>query len=153
MNHFQAVEQILAELAFLDLGLEIFVGGRHDSDVDRKRHPAAYSLDDSLLQRPQDLGLTGQVELPNLVEEQGAAVGRFELSGAAVDSSGDAFLDAKQLGLEKSLGQGGAVERDERAVGSGARLVDGFRDQFLSGPAFTADKNVDVGIPNLPDQP
>src|SRR6185295_13838395 len=42
-------------------------------------------------------------------------------------------LEPEQLGLEELLRQGGAIDRDERAVRSRRPLVDQPRDDFLAG--------------------
>ncbi len=51
---------------------------------------------------------------------------------------------AEQLALQQRLGDGGAVNRQERPVGPAAVVVDGAGDQFLAGAALAEDEDVDV---------
>src|SRR5262249_29990183 len=74
-------------------------------------------------------------QLPHLVQEQGAA-GR-QLEAAALESIGageSPALVTEQLGLDQRLRQRRAVDRHERTVGPGTRLVDRAREHLLAGP-------------------
>ena len=71
--------------------------------------------------RAQQLGLQAGVHLADFVEQQGAAVGLLELADAAGDGAGEgALLVAEQFGFQQVLGDGGAVDGDERLVARGA---------------------------------
>src|SRR4051794_6618072 len=77
----EAVIQILAERALMDLLLEVAVRGRDDPAVDllalRRSHPAEVAG----RERAQELGLYGRVELAHLVEEERAARGLADEAG------------------------------------------------------------------------
>ena len=83
--------------------------------------------DDPLLERAQQLHLQRERHLADLVEEQRAAVGRLELALLVGDRAGEGALHvAEQLALEQVLGDGAAVDGDERlawraASGCGSR--------------------------------
>ncbi len=79
-QHVQPVEQVLAEMPFLDPLEQPAVGRRDDADVDLDRLAAADRLDGAFLQRAQQLHLGGQRQLRDLVQEQRAAVGFDELA-------------------------------------------------------------------------
>ncbi len=51
---------------------------------------------------------------------------------------------AEQLAFQQRLGDGGAVDRQERLVGAAAVLVQGAGDQFLAGAALAEDQHVDI---------
>ena len=65
------------------------------------------------MQHAEDFRLRGEAQVADLIEEQGAAVGRFEFSDAPIDAGGDAFFDAKKFGFYQVFRQCRAVESDE----------------------------------------
>ena len=72
-------------------------------------------IDLALLQGAQQLDLGFERQLADLVEEQRAAVGFLELADAPVDGAGErALLVAEQDALDQVLGDGAAVDGDER---------------------------------------
>ena len=69
----------------------------------------------------------------------------LELADAPAVGAGEgALLVAEQLALQQRLGDGGAVDRQERLVGPAAVLVEGAGDQLLAGAALAEDQDVDV---------
>ena len=73
-------------------------------------------------------------------------IGRLELADLLLGRAGErAFLVAEQLAFQKRLGDGGAVEADERPFAALAGKVDGAGDQLLAGAAFAADQHRRVG--------
>src|SRR5207247_5495788 len=76
----QPVEEIASERAPLDLGLEVLVGGGYEADVDVDGPVGAHRGHLLLLDGPQELALEVQGHLPDLVEEEGAAVGHLEVA-------------------------------------------------------------------------
>ena len=69
-------------------------------------------------------------------------VGRLELADHPLGRAGErALLVAEQLALQQRLGQGGAVEADERPVPPRAARVDRPGDQFLADAALAADQH------------
>ena len=123
----EAVVEILAEAAGADLLLEVAVGRGDDADVDLLGLAVADAEDDALLQRAEELHLEVQRQLADLVEEERALVGRLELAGPRRDRAGEGALHvAEELALDQVLGDGAAVDGDERArsrgcCGGGAR--------------------------------
>jgi hypothetical protein len=136
-----AIEQILAEAAGLDLVAEVAVGRADEAKVDLGHAPAD-RLDLPLLQRAQQLDLDVQRDLADLVEEQGAGVGLDEATLARARGAGEgALLVAEQLALEDRLRQRGAVGRDQLARGAGAVLVDVAGEQLLAGAALAEQQH------------
>ena len=83
LHHVQPEEEVLAEPAGADGRFQVAIGGGDDAHVEcarvRWRPPAEFAL----LQHAQQLGLQIHGQVANFVEEDGAAVGRFEQSRLA----------------------------------------------------------------------
>src|SRR5690606_13754618 len=93
------------------------------------------------LQRAQDLGLCGKAKLADLVEKQSPSVGKAELAGIAPKGAREgALFVAEQLALDQGFGNGGAIDRDERAVGSRAVAMEEERNDILAGPRRAFDE-------------
>ena len=119
----QPEEQILAEVAVGHRVLEPAVGGRHDAHVDPLRGLGAEALEVTGLERAKELGLRVCAEVADLVQEQRAQMSQLESAQAALGRAGEgAALVAEHLGLDQVAGDGGAVDRDERAGRSAGSL-------------------------------
>jgi hypothetical protein len=116
-----------------------------DAHRDRHRPRAADPHHLALFQHPQQAGLQAEGHLADLVEEQGAAVGRLEQPGvAAAARAGErAFLVAEQLRFQQRLGDRAAVHRDEGAQGGAVRAlaVDGLGHQLLAAAGLALDQH------------
>ena len=78
---------------------------------------AADTLEGLVLEHAEQLGLERGPDVADLVEEHRPAVRDLELAALLLVGPGErALLVAEQLGLEKLLGQGHAVDHDERLV-------------------------------------
>ncbi len=121
--------------------------GRGDhAHVDLHGTRAANPLQFALLQHTQQLGLEGRRDFADLVEEDGAAVGRFETSAPRRHGSGEgALFVAEQFRFEQVFRQRSAVEAHVRAVGARRMVVDGVGDEFLAGAGFATQQ--DRGVP------
>ena len=116
----EPVVEVLAEAPGADLVLEDAVGRGDDADVDLLGLAVADAEDDALLQRAQQLHLQVERQLADLVEEERAAVGRLELAGPRRDGAGEGALHVpEELTLDEVLGDGAAVDDDERPVRRG----------------------------------
>jgi hypothetical protein len=90
------------------------VGVRDHPHVGSDRLVATDPLERLLLQQPQDLR-PGRRHVADLVEEQRAAVALLELADPTPLGAGEGPpLVAEQLALQRRLGDGGAVDRQER---------------------------------------
>ena len=111
-----AVEEVLAEAPGLHLGGEIAVRRGDDADVDLHvlaGRRGAGSI--SSCEHAEELHLEVQRQLADLVEEERAAVGLLEEAAAVGRRVGErALLVAEELALEEVLGDGAAVDGDER---------------------------------------
>ena len=93
-----------------------------------------------------NLTWSGERDVADFVEEQGAALGQLDLADGRLDRAGEgAALIAEQLGLEQVFGDRGAVDGDEFALGARALVVDRAGEQFLAGAAGAEQHHRDVG--------
>ncbi len=124
--------------------------------MDGERSVAADPLERPFLQEAEQLRLHRRPELRDLVEEQGPAVGEFDPSLLARESTGEgAFLVAEQLALEEGLRDRGAVDRDERGGTPRTEVVKGAGDQLFprSRLPLKEDRRVGRGdLLNLPTE-
>ena len=140
----QAVEKIFAELLFLHRRFQVAMRGGDDAHVHRDRFLAAQALEASFLQHAQQFHLRARGQVADFIEEDRAAVGLLEAADAARVRAGErAAFVAEEFALQQRLGDGGAVDGDERLLRAVAVLVDGARDQFLAGAGFAADEHGD----------
>ena len=113
----QAVVQVLAKAAGVDLVEQVAVAGGDDAGVDADRVRVADALELALLQHAQQLHLQLGRRGVDFVEEDRAGVGGFEAAGAVVDGAGERAADvAEQFAFEQALAERAAVDADERAV-------------------------------------
>ncbi len=136
----EPVEEVLAEVPLGDRRAEVDVGGGEDPHVDldrllAERHHLA------LLQHPQQLGLEGQRQVADLVEEEGAAVGLEEAAAAALDPGRHPGADAEQLGLEQLGRDRRAVDRHEGPARPLGAVVQGARHVLLAGAGLAEDED------------
>ncbi len=97
------------------------------------------------MQHAQQLGLHGQRQLTHFIQEQGAAIGQFELAPALVQRAGKGAAHMpEQFAFDQGLGQGGAVEADQRFVGARRGGVDRLGHQLLADPGFAGDQHGQV---------
>ena len=116
----QPVEEVLAELARCHGLLERLVGGGDDAHIHLDGLVAADALERAGLQHAQDLGLRGGGHVADLVEEERAAVALLEFADALEGGAGEgAAFVAEQFAFEQLLGDGGAVDGQERLFGCG----------------------------------
>ena len=113
----------------------------------------AQALDLAVLEHAQqrDLGFCGQIA--DFVEEDRAAVGRFESSETSLQRARErALLVAEELRRDERGRDGRAVHANERASGPMRLLVDGSRDQLLAAAGFAQDQDRGIGGGDLVDQ-
>ena len=121
-----------------------------DAHVDPPALVLAHAPDLPLLQRAQQLDLHAGRDLADFVEQQRPAVGRLEQARAVLRRAGErAARVAEELALEQGLGDGAAVDRDERPRRARGLLVDQPRDPLLARSALAGDEHggIDLGHP------
>ncbi len=138
----QTEQQILAERAIFDQGMQVRVGRRHNPHVGLDRRFGAEGPVLPVLQEPQQRHLGAAIEGIDFVEQQGASLGErnqallrrtcIRVSAAAV---------AEKLILDQRVGQCTAVHRDKGPFPAWAQIVQGTRNQLLAGTRFAADQD------------
>ena len=129
----QPIEQVLAKPSLGDHAAQVAVGGGDDADVDLGGVRVADPLELALLQHPQQLHLQRRAHRPDFVEEQRAFVRLLDAALAVADGAGERAADvAEQLGLEQRLGNGAAVQGDERMAASRTVVMDRARDDLFA---------------------
>ena len=139
-EHHHAMVEVAAERAGLDQLFEIAMGGDHDAHIHGGGLVGADALHLAFFEHAQQLGLHGGGHVADFVEEQRAAMGLLEFAGVALGGAGErALLVAEEFAFDQLGGNGGAVQRDERAAGAMALFMQGARHQFLAGAGFAID--------------
>src|SRR5262249_11738223 len=145
--------QVLAEAALPDQLLQVLVGGGDDAHVHRHGVAGADPLEGHFLQNAQELGLHLQVDVADLVEKERTAVGQLEAADLVPVGARKSPLDvSEKLTFQEALGQGGAVDRNERLFGPVAVLVQGPGQHFLAGAALPTDEHHRIAGRNLAHQ-
>ena len=86
-----------------------------------------------------------QRKIADLVEEDRAAVSGFEHPFALAVGAGErAAHMAEEIGEEQGLGEGGAVDGDERPAGAGAAAMETPGRELLAGAALAQDQHRQV---------
>src|SRR5437763_622465 len=83
-----AVIEVLAKTSFLDGLIELAIRRRHDPDVGGTVRRLADTPELAVLEETQQLRLSGERHLANLVEKERPAVGRLDQSRAIAIGSG-----------------------------------------------------------------
>ena len=147
----EAVKQVFAETPLTHHLVEIQVGGGDDAHVGAAGHRVAHALVFLVLDEAQQLGLQGEREVTDLVEEQGAAIGLADPALGALAGAGEGALGmAEQLALHQLGGQRRAVDGHAGALGAAAPAMDGARQLALAGAGLTENEDVGIGRRHLP---
>ncbi|QJE81303.1 Uncharacterized protein PA52Ts1_6347 [Pseudomonas aeruginosa] len=149
-DHVEAVEQVLAELALGDHRAQVAVGRGKDAHIGAAGHRIADAFVFLVLDEAQQLGLQGQREVADLVEEQGAAVSLADPAQGAFGGTGEgAATVPEQFAFHQFGGQRRAVDGDLGLLRAFAPGVDGACQFALAGAGFAEDEDVGVGRRDL----
>ena len=144
--------QIMPELAASHQLFEGLVGRRDHAQVHLQRLGRADGHDLPFLEHAQERGLRLLRQVRDLVEEQGAAVGRAHEAQLVAHGSGERALHvAEELALDERRRDRAAVDRDEGG-GPPVALVEPARQHFLARTrlADQDDGNARYGQPRGP---
>ena len=151
-DHVESVVEILPEAALPDRLLQVLVGSGQHPDIDRNGLRRADGLKGPVLQHPEQLHLEVGAHVPDLVQEDGSAVGHGEAAFAVSDGIGECALHVtEELGLQQFFGDCAAIDRHQHPGRPGAVVVDGPGDELLAGTTFTRDQHRAVGLGHLGD--
>ena len=150
----EAMEEVLPERAGAYARFEVLVRRRDDAHVDPNRHVAADPIELAVGQHAEQTRLELGRHVPDLVEEQRAAVGLLEPAETPGLGAGEgAALVTEELGLEQLARDRGGIEGDERAARSRAVSMQRPRDQLLAGARLAGDEHREVRSAEPPDCP
>ena len=103
------------------------------------------------LEEAQQLGLDVEVDVGDLVEEERAAGRGADDAGERRVGAGErALAVAEQLAFEHVARHGGAVEREERAVGAVGGAVNRAREHLLAGAGLAGEEDGERGRRDAP---
>ena len=95
-DYVQAIEQVFAEIAALDLFVQVLIGGRHHAHVHLHRRPGAHRLEALLLQCAQHFGLRAQAHVADFVQENRSAIGFLKFADLGFVRAGETALDVPE---------------------------------------------------------
>ena len=145
-KHVQPVKQVLAKAPRRHLVGELTVGGGNNADIQVDQFGTAQALNFPLLQHPQQFRLQLDGHLGDLVEQQRAAVGLFELAGTGLVGAGEGTLFVtKENRLQHVLGNRRTVQCHKGPIAAVGTFVHGPGQDFLASTRFTADQHRGVG--------
>ncbi len=138
--------QIVAETALGDLLVEIPPRRAEHPHLDPQPPVAADTAHLGAFEGAEQLGLQGEIQIADLVDQERPAVGLLEhalsLPGRARER---AALVAEQLGFDQARGHGGAVEDDERPRRARSPLVKRLGEHLLARAGLAFDDHRKVG--------
>jgi hypothetical protein len=149
LDDVQAVEQILPESIFADRLAQIRIGRRDDAHACFARDAGAQPLELAGLQHAQQLRLSGSGDVAELVEEQRAAVRRFEAPDPGLRARERARFSAEQLRLHQLAWQRAEVHLEERLVAHGGVGLHDVREHFLACAVRAGDEDRYVRMRNV----
>ncbi len=136
----EAIVEIFAEFFLTDVGLQVLIGGGDDADVGRDFLRTADGEEGMAFENTKELGLAFHGHFADFVEEERSAVGLLEEAGVVAVGAGEgASFVAEELAFHKLGGNGGAIDAEHGAIGTGAGFVDGPGDELFAGAAFAAE--------------
>ena len=131
--------QILAQATGGDLFLDRAGRGGDHAHIDAARAGIAQTRHLALLQRAQKLALRLDRQFFDIIQEQGAAMGQFQLAGLVAQRTLIGTTDlAEKLGLHRAGGDRAAAHMDQGAAAAGAGIMDGVCDFGLTASAINA---------------
>ena len=132
--------QVLPELSCFHHGPQVPIGRRDDPHVRLDDPVAADTLQLVGLQNPEQLRLHGQLELADLVQEDGAAIRLFKAALVLGLGAGEGpLLVPEENRLHQLFRDRAAVLDHERLVRPAGEVVDGVGDPLLAGAGLPLD--------------
>src|SRR6266446_6808701 len=141
-EHVHAIVEILAECLVANRLRGITIGGGHDPDVHLRLRLAAQATDHPVLENAEVLGLQRRAHLRDLVEKDRPGIRQLEIARPPLEGAREgALLVAEELALEEGLGDGRAVDGDERPLGAVGHLMNGARHELLARARLAGEKH------------
>jgi hypothetical protein len=136
----QAKIEILAKLALCHSLFRILVRCGEHAHVHRRFHLAAEAAYLVVLEHAQQLRLRRSRHLANFIEQQRAAIGKFEAAEAAFRGAREGpALVPKNFTFHQGLWNGRTIDGDEGPLRARGEPVNGSRQDFLARTGFSRD--------------
>src|SRR5690348_11055411 len=129
--------EILTKCFLRDSGLQVFVRGDKNADVNVDGLRAADALEAAFLENAQQLALDRKRQFADFVEKNRAAMGEFEFADFTRSRAGVcATFVAEKFIFDEAFGNGGAIQGDEGIFAALAQVMQGAREQLFPRSAF-----------------
>ena len=139
------IKKILAHPALPHQSGQVLVGGGDDADAGLAHALPAHRQVTLAFDHPQQLHLHVMPDLPQFVQEKGAAVGQVQVAVLVLVSAGKGPLAvAEKLAFQQALRNGAAVDNDKGPRRPSAHVMDRPGHQFLARAGFAVDDDVGV---------
>ena len=116
---------------------QVAVTGRDHAGIDSLGLVGSQGSHLLIFENAQQLSLQIQRNLADLIEKEYAAVSFLKQTQPVLSGVGESATEiTEELAFEQSLGHGGAVERNERPVGTRAVEMNSAGDHFFSRATF-----------------
>ena len=145
----QPVKKIGTDFLLLQQSAKVPIGCGDQARVGGEGTRTSQALKLALLQDAQQLGLELERNLPNLIQEDGSAIGQLKAADPLRDGAGEgASLVSKEFTFQQSGRDGGAIQFHERTRMPGAQVMQSAGNQFLSRPGLAINKDGGIGGSN-----
>src|SRR3990167_483272 len=146
-NNIKAIEEVLPELSVCDLVFELFIRRGYDPDIHAYSLGAAEDSYSLIFEHPQQLYLKMERQVPDFIQENGAAVRFLEQSALIPHCARErALFITEELALHQGFGYAPAVYGDEGFFMSRAAVMNGPRHELFPRTALAGDKDTHVQL-------
>src|SRR5208282_2665672 len=129
LHNVQTVVEVLAKLALLDHFFKISMGRADQPDVDGSRSIASQTLEGTLLEDSQELGLQAQGQIADFVKKQSSLIAFFEAPATGSNGpSESSFFVAEELVFDQGFRHVGTRKRHKRRRASLTQAMNGARE-------------------------
>ena len=130
------------------------MGRSDETEVDGSRFPLSDSAHHPLLQYPEESRLESRPHLPDFIEKESPAVGRFDQAGAVLVRTGESPSGmTEELCFEERFAKYRTALADDRSLASRGEPMESPTDEFLAGTAsgksITGYHSVEEMVENL----
>src|SRR5438552_331844 len=137
--------EVLAEFSLTHPIAQRNVGRANDPRICLQHPFGTESLELAILEHTQNLYLRQRTHVRDFVEKNCPGVREFKFSFyRLLRPSERAFFVTKELTLEQRIAHSRSIERNERALGTRGRIVNGLGKQGFSGAGFAKQNNRDI---------
>ena len=150
LDRIKSVKQILSKLTLFNFIEHVYVGGPDHAHVDFLGFRRPYLDEFPRLEHPQQAHLSTQGKLPDLVQEDGSAVGLFKIAFSSPGRTGKGpLLVTKKFRINGALRNCPAVDRYQGGMLAVRQVVNNLGDVLLAHAAFARHQYRNIGGSDL----